>query len=142
MGVALVRGGLTLLLIQLALLQPSESTSSGRQVGFSKRLIYQPAGAVVCSDNLLRRTDQCMQRILLLAASGKKGERSVCSQSSPMNDSAPGKLGQSSATPRLSFIHPNFCSSTRESDISAKPSKYKCRSRLEYFHIKEASHTK
>ena len=87
MGVALVRGGLTLLLIQLALLQPSKFTSSGRQVGFSKRLIYQPAGAVVCSDNLLRRTDQCMQRILLLAASGKKGERSGCSQSSPMNDS-------------------------------------------------------
>ena len=137
MGVALVRGGLTLLLILLALLQPSKSTSSGRQVGFSKRLIHQPAGAVVCSDNLLRRTDQCMQRILLLAASGKKGERSGCSQSSPMNDSVPGKLGQSSATPPLlSFIQPNFCSSTRESDISAKPSKYKCRSRLEYFHIK------
>ena len=136
MGVALVRGGLTLLLILLALLQPSKSTSSGRQVGFSKRLIHQPAGAVVCSDNLLRRTDQCMQRILL-AASGKKGERSGCSQSSPMNDSVPGKLGQSSATPPLlSFIQPNFCSSTRESDISAKPSKYKCRSRLEYFHIK------
>ena len=63
MGVALVRGGLTLLLILLALLQPSKSTSSGRQVGFSKRLIYQPAGAVVCSDNLLRRTDQCMHII-------------------------------------------------------------------------------
>ena len=73
MGVALVRGGLTLLLIQLALLQPSKFTSSGRQVGFSKRLIYQPAGAVVCSDKLLRRTDQCMQRILLELQVERKG---------------------------------------------------------------------